>query len=70
MMEYYQERAIGKRRDLKERIERLEKFVRGETFNQLPNEEADLLVDQLDGMRIYFVALDARIKLWRIEHAS
>lgn len=64
---YYQQRAIDERRDLKERLEKLSDFVqKSEIYKSLSKEEQQLLRGQLFAMTEYYDLLDQRIKLWRL----
>ena len=61
-MEAYQERVVQEQADLKEKITRLAKFVaQSPLFSTLPDEERQLLNQQLDIMGQYQWVLEQRI---------
>jgi hypothetical protein len=63
-MNNYQERVSHERRDLQDKITKLESFVLTSTFLTLPDLEQAAMLDQLLAMRWYRNCLDNRIQLW------
>lgn len=63
----YQQRAVKELTKLKDRVERLEKFVMSDKFDTLPKHEKILLRRQLTAMRDYAEALEERIKMFSWE---
>lgn len=62
-MKMYQRRLLDERNELKEKIEKLVKFINSSKFDELLNEQKDLLSDQVNVMKQYFEILDKRINL-------
>lgn len=60
-MEDYQARVILEKKDLDEKIERLETFTFTETFKKLDGEEKDRMLRQLAVMKSYSSILRERI---------
>lgn len=60
----YQERVVAERRQLNEKIARLEAFVDSDAYPRLSETEQDLLKQQLAAMRQYRYILALRVALW------
>lgn len=61
-MQAYQQRVIDEARELWERAERLDKFIKNShEYTLLPEIERRLLFSQLNAMRTYGNILDARV---------
>lgn len=60
----YQERVVAERKQLNEKIAKLEAFVDGSTYIKLSEAEQDLLKQQLAAMRQYRYILALRVALW------
>lgn len=60
----YQERVVAERRQLNEKIARLEAFIDGTVYPKLSETEQDLLKQQLAVMRQYRYVLALRMALW------
>lgn len=62
MLEPYQKRVIQERDELKERLEKLQRFLKHPDLKKTP--ETKLLKRQALFMRWYLETLNKRIKLW------
>jgi hypothetical protein len=60
-MKPHQERVVQERKDLDEKIDKLDEFIDGEIFKTLPKDEQDRLVVQSAAMTNYSDILYARI---------
>ena len=60
-MKPHQERVVQERKDLDEKITKLDEFIDGEIFKTLPKDEQDRLVAQSAAMTNYSDILHARI---------
>jgi len=60
-MEDYQEQVIQEKADLDLKIEKLNRFVSGETFQLLDSEEQQRMTEQLSYMNAYSEVLGRRI---------
>lgn len=60
----HQQRVIGERAELKDKIEKLRAFTETATFKALSGRERDLLHGQFSAMRKYERALQARIEAY------
>lgn len=61
-MQPHQERIVAEMKDLKEKLAKLETFIKGATFQTLPQAEKDRLNLQAMAMTIYSIILEQRIK--------
>ena len=59
----HQDRVIVERVQLADKVNKLEAFVLGEGFYRLPEEERELLNEQLECMALYLRILDQRVAL-------
>lgn len=57
-------RLIQERIDLNDKVEKLENFISGSTFEGLSYLEQKYLKEQLEFMKKYLEVLEARIKLY------
>lgn len=57
----HQQRVIGEKAQLDDKLTKLTAFLQGETFKALPEDEQDRLLRQSIAMRDYAAALDERI---------
>lgn len=57
----HQQRVVGERAELDERIEKLNAFINTETFGRLDDDERGRMLAQLDAMLRYSKILGARI---------
>lgn len=57
----YQQRVVDEKKDLDEKIEKIESFTGGEIFKSMPIRDRELLVEQRDHMLSYSRVLGARI---------
>lgn len=57
----HQERVVTEKRELDEKIERLEKFTHTQRFLSLPKDEQNRLIEQFHVMRKYSYILGERI---------
>lgn len=62
-MKMYQRRLLSERNELKERIEKLSKFIESSKYDELSNDQKDLMKVQIVAMKQYFDILDKRINL-------
>ena len=60
-MQPHQQRVVDEKLELDGKIVRLDKFLEGDLFKSLPEEEKDRLVRQLRAMNEYFAILGERI---------
>jgi hypothetical protein len=63
-LEPYQQRVVGERSQLNEKVQQLDAFIWGHLFNSLPSEEKARLIQQLGFMKAYRQILDDRIVVW------
>lgn len=66
MPEPYQERVLAEKRELDDKLSRLESFLTPEEDTRLDEEERTRLTTQLDLMRQYSTVLGERITAWGI----
>jgi uncharacterized protein YaaW (UPF0174 family) len=64
-MQDHQRRVVDELRDLKIKIDKLEKFTDSPKLEKINREEASLLVDQLDAMNEYSDILEERVALFK-----
>ena len=62
-MEDYKSRLAQERKELDEKIEKLESFINSQEFYKVSPEEKDLLIEQHDTMTDYSVILGKRIAI-------
>ena len=63
-MKPFQERVIAEERELREKTDRLDIFIKSETFNRLDEREQRRLVRQRAVMTEYSAILRERITAW------
>lgn len=63
-MEDYQQRVRNEKKELDEKIEKLQKFILSEKFESLPKEQQHLLIHQKYVMNEYTNILIGRIMLF------
>jgi hypothetical protein len=63
-MEDYQNRVVVEKKELDEKIERLNNFINGSIFKNLSPEEASLLHAQYSAMTQYSITLGFRIEVF------
>lgn len=62
-MEAFQERMVAEFKELRDRIVKLDSFISNNPlFDKLDKKEKYLQVQQLTGMRVYFIALMNRLE--------
>ena len=61
----HQQRVINEKREIDERIEKLNVFFNTETFRNLSRQEVFLLIEQEDSMSQYSGILTRRIELFK-----
>lgn len=64
-MEAYQERVVNEKRELDEKMEKLDNFIKAPGFDGLPTMDSGLLKLQLGTMKIYSDILDVRIERFK-----
>lgn len=57
----HQQRVVGERADLADKLDKLGVFLGGSVFNELPEDERDRLTRQHAAMSSYLNVLDERI---------
>lgn len=62
-MEPFVERMIEEQAQLKERVVKLNTFLKSNKFNELDDYQKSLLLRQREGMCVYFETLSARVEL-------
>lgn len=62
-MEAYVQRMVEEQAQLKERIIKLNTFLKSNKFNELDDYQKSLLIRQREGMCVYFETLTARLEL-------
>ncbi len=62
-MEAYVQRMVEEQAQLKERIIKLNTFLKSNKFNELDDYQKSLLIRQREGMCVYFETLSARLEL-------
>ncbi len=62
-MEGFVQRMVEEILQLKQKIEKLSKFLKSQTFNELDDYQKSLLVRQYSAMCAYFEVLAARLEL-------
>lgn len=60
-MKPHEERVVVEASELKEKLDRLDSFISGAVFGDLPGEDRDLLLRQRAAMRTYHQLLEKRI---------
>ena len=60
-MSPHEDRVLVERRDLGDKLDKLDAFIAGDVFTTLPDEDQSLLKRQADAMRKYENILDQRI---------
>lgn len=63
MVEPFVARMLMERVELKEKIDRLDMFIDGDKFKELPIVKQDLLVSQYNAMLTYLGILEMRLKI-------
>lgn len=61
----HQERVVQEKKELDEKIEKLQAFLKTEKFNDIDIDEQERLDDQLDVMQEYSTILLARIEAFQ-----
>lgn len=60
-MQPHEQRVVEERNELGDKIRKLSDFLGTKTFDQLPDEDRDLLLWQKDHMSAYWATLNKRI---------
>lgn len=63
MVEPFVARMLMERVELKEKIDRLDMFIDGDKYKELPDYKQDLLVSQYNAMLTYLGILEMRLKV-------
>ncbi len=62
-MEAFVQRMVEEQAQLKEKIVKLNTFLKSNKFNELDDYQKSLLIRQREGMCVYFETLSARLEL-------
>jgi hypothetical protein len=63
-MQAFQERVVNERKELSDKLVKLEAFLPTDVFYTLPSAEQDRLKRQRAAMSTYLAVLDERIAVW------